>query len=187
MGGRVGCQGTGADTGWPRRTEDSRGFAQRAQVALEGPRHAQSHAGRPDRHTLDPDSASRYRQGQGCLCGVRESIRGIRSAGVVGPVAPPVVQGALRFSLSVLVNSVSLTGLVMYALAPWRMPHTLSVSWSLVVTSTTGMCEVAGSFEMARVAWKPFKFGITTSINTRSGLSRLVASTPAAPSTAVNV
>jgi hypothetical protein len=34
---------------------------------------------------------------------------------------------------------------------------------------------------MARVAWNPFSPGITTSINTKSGWSRLAASTPSSP------
>src|SRR5207342_2961971 len=67
------------------------------------------------------------------------------------------------------------------------MPHTLSVSWSLVVTSTTGIEAVVGSFEIARVAWKPLRFGITTSIRIRSGIVLFATSTPEAPSSAVTV
>src|SRR5690606_3726711 len=66
------------------------------------------------------------------------------------------------------------------------MPQTLSVSWSLVVTRITGMCFVLGSRVIERVAWKPLRFGITTSIRSRSGSSRLATSTPAAPSSAVS-
>ena len=66
------------------------------------------------------------------------------------------------------------------------MPQTRSVSWSLVVTSTIGMCLVLASRVIERVAWKPLRFGMTTSIRIRSGISRLAASTPAAPSSAVN-
>src|SRR5690606_34034224 len=66
------------------------------------------------------------------------------------------------------------------------MPHMRSVSWSLVVTRITGMCLMVGSREIERVAWKPLRFGITTSMRIRSGSSRLAASPPAAPSSAVS-
>src|SRR6185436_251639 len=49
------------------------------------------------------------------------------------------------------------------------MPHTLSVSWPLLVHRITGMFLVASSRVSVRVAWKPFWPGSTTSISTRSG------------------
>ncbi|KAG0908519.1 hypothetical protein G6F31_021628 [Rhizopus arrhizus] len=67
------------------------------------------------------------------------------------------------------------------------MPHMRSVSWSLVVTRITGMCRVASSRARVRVAWKPLRLGITTSIRTRSGSSAFAVSTPAAPSVAVRI
>src|SRR6266853_6799761 len=51
------------------------------------------------------------------------------------------------------------------------MPQTRSVSWFLLVTTITGMCLVASSRVMARVAWKPLVPGMTTSIRMRSGFS----------------
>ena len=45
----------------------------------------------------------------------------------------------------------------------------------------TGMCLVFSSRVMARVAWKPFKPGITTSIRMRSGWSLLERSIAASP------
>src|SRR5512140_2433334 len=44
-----------------------------------------------------------------------------------------------------------------------------SVCWFLLVHMMIGMFCVAGSFESARVSWKPFWPGITTSIRIRSG------------------
>src|SRR6267154_148715 len=61
------------------------------------------------------------------------------------------------------------------------MPQTRSVSWFLLVTTITGMCLVASSRVMARVAWKPLVPGMTTSIRMRSGRSDfalLIASSP---------
>jgi len=49
------------------------------------------------------------------------------------------------------------------------------------------MCAVLASRLSVRVAWKPLRLGITTSISTRSGNTDLAASTPAAPSVAVKV
>src|SRR5438067_11323109 len=49
------------------------------------------------------------------------------------------------------------------------MPHTLSVSWPLLVHRMTGMFFVASSRVRVRVAWKPFCPGRTTSMSTRSG------------------
>src|SRR5881394_516810 len=49
------------------------------------------------------------------------------------------------------------------------MPQTLSVSWPLLVHRITGIVFVASSRVSARVAWKPFCPGRTTSISTRSG------------------
>ncbi len=60
-----------------------------------------------------------------------------------------------------------------------------SVSWSLVVTRITGIWPVAASRLIVRVAWKPLRLGITTSIRIRSGMCSLAARTPAAPSSAV--
>src|SRR5467141_3978058 len=51
------------------------------------------------------------------------------------------------------------------------MPQTLSVSWFLLVTTITGMCLVASSRVIARVAGKPLVPGMTTSIRMRSGFS----------------
>jgi len=62
-----------------------------------------------------------------------------------------------------------------------------SVPWSLVVTRITGMFCVLGSRRSVRVAWKPLRLGITTSISTRSGNAALASSTPATPSVAVSV
>src|SRR5690606_6686356 len=53
------------------------------------------------------------------------------------------------------------------------MPQARSVSMPLVLTITTGMWPVSGSRDSARVAWKPFMPGSTTSMITRSGISRL--------------
>src|SRR5690606_32452516 len=58
------------------------------------------------------------------------------------------------------------------------MPQALSVSMPLVLTISTGMLLVALSRDSARVAWKPFMPGSTTSISTRSGSSRLQVSMP---------
>src|SRR6266853_42634 len=61
------------------------------------------------------------------------------------------------------------------------MPQTRSVSWFLLVTTITGMCLVASSRVMARVAWKPLVPGMTTSIRIRSGFSDfalVIASSP---------
>src|SRR3546814_12489193 len=58
------------------------------------------------------------------------------------------------------------------------MPQALSVSMPLVLTISTGMLPVAPSRDSARVAWKPFMPGNTTSISTRSGSSRLQTSMP---------
>src|SRR5580692_2105732 len=67
------------------------------------------------------------------------------------------------------------------------MPQILSVSWSLVVTITTGMREVSGSFDSWRVAWKPLMPGMTTSMMMASGLSDLAFSMPSSPLSAVMV
>src|SRR5688572_30704678 len=48
----------------------------------------------------------------------------------------------------------------------------------LVLTMSTGMVLVSASRDRARVAWKPFMPGSTTSIITRSGFSRLQVSMP---------
>src|SRR5512146_2084041 len=61
------------------------------------------------------------------------------------------------------------------------MPQILSVSCPLVVQMMTGICCVAGSCVMARVAWKPFRPGITTSIRIRSGNSVLEFATACSP------
>jgi hypothetical protein len=53
------------------------------------------------------------------------------------------------------------------------MPQTRSVSIPLVLTMMTGIALVSESLLSARVAWKPFMPGRTTSISTRSGRSRL--------------
>src|SRR5690606_23878834 len=58
------------------------------------------------------------------------------------------------------------------------MPQALSVSMPLVLTISTGIWLVAPSRDSARVAWKPFMPGSTTSIRTRSGSSRLQVSMP---------
>src|SRR5688572_4500377 len=58
------------------------------------------------------------------------------------------------------------------------MPQALSTSMSLVLTISTGMALVAASFDSARVAWKPFMPGRTTSMMTRSGCSRLQVAMP---------
>src|SRR5690606_3221804 len=58
------------------------------------------------------------------------------------------------------------------------MPQALSVSMPLVLTMSTGIWLVAPSRDSARVAWKPFMPGSTTSISTRSGSSRLQTSMP---------
>ena len=61
------------------------------------------------------------------------------------------------------------------------MPQTLSVSWFLLVHMITGTVEKRGSRVIARVSWKPFWPGMTTSIRIRSGLSsprRFIASSP---------
>src|SRR5690606_35873707 len=58
------------------------------------------------------------------------------------------------------------------------MPQALSVSMPLVLTMSTGMWPVAASRDSARVAWKPFMPGSTTSIRTRSGSSARAASMP---------
>jgi hypothetical protein len=61
------------------------------------------------------------------------------------------------------------------------MPQTLSVSWFLLVHMITGTFEKRGSRVIARVSWKPFWPGITTSIRMRSGFSspsRFIASSP---------
>src|SRR6266849_1524525 len=61
------------------------------------------------------------------------------------------------------------------------MPQMRSVSWFLLVTTITGMCLVASSRVMARVAWKPLVPGMTTSIRMRSGFSDfdlVIASSP---------
>src|SRR6059036_1683585 len=66
-------------------------------------------------------------------------------------------------------------------LRAWRIPQTRSVSWFLLVTTITGMCLVASSRVMARVAWKPLVPGMTTSIRMRAGLSDfdlVIASSP---------
>src|SRR6476661_7485940 len=51
------------------------------------------------------------------------------------------------------------------------MPHTRSVSWFLLVHMMMGTLAYSGSRVMARVSWKPFWPGMTTSIRIRSGLS----------------
>src|SRR6478735_6662381 len=51
------------------------------------------------------------------------------------------------------------------------MPQTRSVSWFLLVHMMIGTSANCGSRVMARVSWKPFWPGITTSIRIRSGLS----------------
>src|SRR5258708_34393408 len=51
------------------------------------------------------------------------------------------------------------------------MPQTRSVSWFLLVTTITGMCLVASSRVMARVAWKPLVPGMAPSIRMRWGFS----------------
>src|SRR5512139_1036382 len=48
-----------------------------------------------------------------------------------------------------------------------------SVCWFLLVHMMIGMFCVAGSFESARVSWKPFCPGITTSMRIRSGTMAL--------------
>src|SRR5690554_6099537 len=48
----------------------------------------------------------------------------------------------------------------------------------LVLTITTGIWPVSGSRDSARVAWKPFMPGSTTSMITRSGSSRLHTAMP---------
>ena len=61
------------------------------------------------------------------------------------------------------------------------MPQTLSVSWFLLVHMITGTFVKRGSRVIARVSWKPFWPGITTSIRIRSGFSsprRRIASSP---------
>src|SRR5690554_3053840 len=58
------------------------------------------------------------------------------------------------------------------------MPQARSVSMPLVLTMTTGMWLVSGSRDSARVAWKPFMPGRTTSMITRSGSSRLHIAMP---------
>src|SRR5690606_13112199 len=58
------------------------------------------------------------------------------------------------------------------------MPQALSVSMPLVLTMSTGIALVWASRDSARVAWKPFMPGSTTSISTRSGSSRLQVSMP---------
>src|SRR5690554_920763 len=58
------------------------------------------------------------------------------------------------------------------------MPQARSVSMPLVLTITTEMRPVSGSRDSARVAWKPFIPGSTTSMITRSGISRLHAVMP---------
>src|SRR5690554_6906164 len=62
------------------------------------------------------------------------------------------------------------------------MPQARSVSIPLVLTITTGMWPVSGSRDSARVAWKPFMPGSTTSMITRYGSSRW---RPAMPSSAL--
>ena len=47
-----------------------------------------------------------------------------------------------------------------------------------MLTISTGIWLVSASRDSARVAWKPFMPGSTTSINTRSGLSRLQLAMP---------
>src|SRR6478672_567784 len=51
------------------------------------------------------------------------------------------------------------------------MPHTRSVSWFLLVHMMIGTSAYSGSRVMARVSWKPFCPGMTTSIRIRSGFS----------------
>src|SRR3954447_9290833 len=61
------------------------------------------------------------------------------------------------------------------------MPQIRSVSAFLLVHTITGMCLVASSLVIARVAWKPFVPGMTTSIRMRSGFSvfdLVIASSP---------
>src|SRR5690606_9350391 len=58
------------------------------------------------------------------------------------------------------------------------MPQALSVSMPLVLTISTGMVVVAESRDSARVAWKPFMPGSTTSMRTRAGCSRRATSMP---------
>src|SRR5699024_5720516 len=66
-------------------------------------------------------------------------------------------------------KSFSLIGLVMKSRAPWRMPHTRSVSIDLVVMMRIGTSLVFGSRLKVRVAWKPFMPGMMTSMITASG------------------
>src|SRR6476661_1111821 len=51
------------------------------------------------------------------------------------------------------------------------MPQTRSVSWFLLVHMMMGTSAYSGSRVIARVSWKPFWPGITTSIRIRSGFS----------------
>jgi hypothetical protein len=61
------------------------------------------------------------------------------------------------------------------------MPQILSVSWLFDVHRMIGIARVSGSRLIARVAWNPFRPGITTSIRMRSGRSDFafwIASSP---------
>src|SRR4051812_18612450 len=68
------------------------------------------------------------------------------------------------------------------------MPQTRSVSWFLLVHMMIGTSAKLGSRLIARVSWKPFWPGITTSIRIRSGFSsarrRKASSAPSAVFTA---
>src|SRR5690348_7569113 len=75
---------------------------------------------------------------------VREA-NGVETPCDFGDRAPVACTQALYLasaSVTAFVSSASLTGLVTKARAPWRMPQTRSVSWSLVVTRITGMWAV---------------------------------------------
>src|SRR3954469_21532644 len=65
------------------------------------------------------------------------------------------------------------------------MPQMRSVSAFLLVHTITGMCLVASSLVIARVAWKPFVPGITTSIRMRSGFSLFDLAIASSPFSAV--
>src|SRR5690606_27412781 len=70
-------------------------------------------------------------------------------------------------SASILASSsAASTGLITQSLAPWRSAHSRSVACSLPVHMTTGICAVSGFFDSARVAWKPLRPGMTTSMST---------------------
>src|SRR6185312_16770862 len=66
-------------------------------------------------------------------------------------------------------SSPSFTGLVMKARAPWRRPHTRSVSIALVVIITIGTSDVAGSRVSVRAAWQPLVPGRMPPMLTRAG------------------